>query len=83
VLAGFGLATTGALLGQGAEAAPSPKAKPSPIAACMKQCNRTAKETRRNECAGLKSKAKNTCLREVATARAECRRECHAPEPEV
>jgi hypothetical protein len=74
VLAGLGLAVSGALLSQGAEAAPKPEKR------CVNRCNRTAQQTRRDDCAELKSKAKNACLRQVAADRAECRRACLAPE---
>lgn len=78
VLAGIGLAATGSLLAAQAQV----EAAPSPVAACMKQCNAEAKAARRETCAGLKSKPKNTCLRGVQQTRAECHAACHEPEPE-
>jgi hypothetical protein len=69
VLAGLGVATAGSLVGRAAVAAPSP------VAQCMKTCNRDAK-TDRAECKSLKSKAKKGCLKTVKQARADCRAEC-------
>lgn len=69
VLSGLGVATVGALLGREAAAAPSP------VAQCMKECNRVAKEAR-EECKDMKSKAKNGCLKTVKTERAGCRELC-------
>jgi hypothetical protein len=70
VLSGLGVATVGALLGREASAAPSP------VAQCMKDCNRVAKEAR-EECKDEKSKAKNGCLKTVKTEHATCRNGCH------
>jgi hypothetical protein len=77
MLAGLGVAATGTLLGQSAETAPKPEKR------CINRCNRTAQQTRRDECADLRNKPKNACLKQVATDRAECRRACRAPVPEV
>lgn len=74
VLAGLGAISTGALAARGVAAAPPPKA------VCLRECNATAKDTRRNVCAELKSKDKRDCLKDVKEARAECRETCRATE---
>ncbi|MDQ3695367.1 MAG: hypothetical protein M3464_17320 [Chloroflexota bacterium] len=70
VLAGLGAVTTGALMGRVVTAAPPAGA------VCRRQCNAAAKATRRETCAELKSKEKNTCLKGVKEARAQCREDC-------
>ena|SRR5215218_8998961 len=62
LLAGFGVATVGALVGQDAAAAPSPHAN------CSKACNATAKE----DCRACKGE--NTCLKAANEARELCLR---------
>ena len=53
-----------------------PIAAQSTVAECQQACNAAAKETRQTQCAALKSRAKNACLKQVQAARATCRAEC-------
>lgn len=79
LLAGIGVVATGGALGLGRTVAAAPSSK----AACQKACNAAAKESRRDSCAGLKSKEKNVCLKGVKAERATCRQACHQPEAEA
>jgi hypothetical protein len=76
MLAGIGVAATGALVARRALAAPSEDV------ACKKACNADAKAGRQ-ACAGLKSKEKNACLKAVQAERAACRDLCGVDEPPV